>query len=471
MESKHPACIDETRREDVRKAPLYGLDFVEIASDDQLTLEVFFLGQAPQNLRAANLVITGGSRITDVRVTAVHVHRVPDPSFDDYMTVRVNQAGDFSTYTLRLVKVDERGRPTGAPMDGFDPVYDRVDFSFKAGCPSDLDCKPEQVCPPAPLPQPEINYLARDYGSFRQLILDRLAVTMPDWKETHVPDIGITLVEILAYAGDYLAYYQDAVATEAYLGTARQRISVRRHARLVDYAMHEGCNARTWITLSTDRKAPIPADGVFFITGFAGAPDRPILTLDDLRGVPPGSFEVFEPLVADRSQPITVYAEHSEILFYTWGDRECCLGAGATSATLIDGWTNVAPTPPDLKIDRPRTPRANTSASAASGGEPPGAIRALNLKAGDVLIFEEVIGPGTGNPSDADPRHRQAVRLTRVTPAIDPLYHPYGPDWGQPVSRSSGARRMRSPFRCASRCAGPRRNAHTFRTSASHAAT
>ena len=67
---------------------------------------------------------------------------------------------------------------------------------------------------------------------------------MPDWQETHAPDLGVALVELLAYAGDYLSYYQDAVATEAYLGTARQRISVRRHARLVDYRMHEGCNAR-----------------------------------------------------------------------------------------------------------------------------------------------------------------------------------------------------------------------------------
>ncbi len=31
------------------------------------------------------------------------------------------------------------------------------------------------------------------------------------------------------------------------LGTARRRVSVRRHARLVDYFMHEGCNARMWV--------------------------------------------------------------------------------------------------------------------------------------------------------------------------------------------------------------------------------
>ena len=38
--------------------------------------------------------------------------------------------------------------------------------------------------------------------------------------------------------------------TEAYLDTARRRISVRRHVRLVDYPMHEGCNARAWVHAS-----------------------------------------------------------------------------------------------------------------------------------------------------------------------------------------------------------------------------
>src|SRR3989442_627943 len=95
--------------------------------------------------------------------------------------------------------------------------------------------------------QPLIDYMAKDYQSFRQLMLDRLSATLPGWQERHAPDLGIALVEALAYVADYLSYYQDAVATEAYLGTARQRISVRRHARLLDYVLHEGCNARAWV--------------------------------------------------------------------------------------------------------------------------------------------------------------------------------------------------------------------------------
>ena len=68
---------------------------------------------------------------------------------------------------------------------------------------------------------PEIDYLAKDYASFRQLMLDHLALRVPGWTERSEADLGIVLVEILAYVADYLSYYQDAVATEAYLGTAR----------------------------------------------------------------------------------------------------------------------------------------------------------------------------------------------------------------------------------------------------------
>jgi hypothetical protein len=41
-------------------------------------------------------------------------------------------------------------------------------------------------------------------------------------KENQPADIGIVLVESLAYVGDLLSYYQDRVATEGYLPTARE---------------------------------------------------------------------------------------------------------------------------------------------------------------------------------------------------------------------------------------------------------
>lgn len=352
--------------------------------------------------------------------------------------------------------------PPQAPLKGIDPRFACLDFSFKVGCPSDLDCQPVDTCAPDLAPPPEISYLAKDYGTFRQLILDRLALIMPEWRERHVPDLNITLVELLAYVGDYLSYYQDAVATEAYLDTARQRISVRRHTRLVDYRLHEGVNARAWVTVETAADLePLPANSLYFITGFPDIPAASgrIVRHEDLQYVARTDYEVFEPLVQPPDRPLQFYQAHSRIRFYTWGELECCLAKGATRATLWDEppTTGEPPPPPPSPEGEPApygyasTPEKSAKPGKPSKSEqqdhaarpayspksgypskkgkgydqepepPPPPPRLLHLEPGDVLIFEEVIGPVTGNPADADPTRRHAVRLTSVTPAVDGL--------------------------------------------------
>src|SRR5690606_1639065 len=262
------SCCNDPRRRDVRAfGGRVGLDFVEV-SDDQLALHVYFLGKLPPELAedgptlSRHLRIEGGTRVTGIGIVDVDPHASAEQDVDDWLVVRLDRRGDHSRYRLRLLDVE-----------ALDPMYASAEFSFKVGCPSDLDCAPAQACVETPPPEPSIHYLARDYASFRRLILDRLALVSPEWDPLHVPDLGITLVELLAYAGDYLAYYQDAVATEAYLHTARQRISVRRHARLVDYRMHEGCNARAWVAIETAQDASLPADRMVFLSGIdADAP-------------------------------------------------------------------------------------------------------------------------------------------------------------------------------------------------------
>jgi hypothetical protein len=402
-------CQQDDRRDAVRRVKgLNGLDYIEV-SNDQLTLTVFFLGKLPPELSEEKpglekfLQLEGGRRVTDIQITKVKPVSDPDPEKDDQLVITLDKYGDFSTYTLSL-----------AGVENIDPRYDHVDFNFKINCPSDLDCAPVCKCEPRTFTEPEINYLAKDYASFRQLILDRLALLVPDWKERHVPDLGIALVELLAYSGDYLSYFQDAVATEAYLDTARQRISVRRHARLVDYKLSEGCNARAWVCIQTDSDFGLDPADASFTTGF----DDPqlagkiILNWDDLRSVPASAYEVFEAMPLESGAQIQVYAAHTEIDFYTWGEKECCLERGSTSATLVDDWVKKEPSPqPSDQAD----PKATASQSSRE--------RKLRfLKPGDVLIFEEILGPITGNRADVDPTRRHTVRLTKVTPGEDALY-------------------------------------------------
>ena len=380
-------CQTDTRREAVRSLEgRNGLDYIEVG-DDQCTLYVYFLGKLPPELSRNGpgleqyLQIAGGDSITGINVVRVDAERNSDPERDDCLIVTVDKPGDFSVYTLslsadaritlvsgKILRLDEL--PVG-PLPG---AYTRdLPFSFKVGCPSDLDCTPCCECRQPLLDEPRISYLAKDYASFRQLILDRLALLSPDWAERHVPDLGLTLVEVLAYVGDHLSYYQDAVATEAYLGTARQRISVRRHVRLVDYRLHEGCNARAWVHLDVSEDLALPPAGVAFVSG--GNAARPlqqnVLGTDQLASVPSSAYEYFEPLLADMTLPVQLRQAHNQICFSTWGQRQCCLMQGATAATLLaQGRARTHCRPADGRHHWHRCQRGAAAArpGAASGG-------------------------------------------------------------------------------------------------------
>ena len=93
------------------------------------------------------------------------------------------------------------------------------------------------------------------------------------------------------------------MATEAYLQTARRRVSVRRHARLVDYYLHEGCNARAWVFVETSEDTDWMAlDDIFFVTSYRGVPPGGTVLSDrDLVKVPPSWYEVFEPIQLARA--------------------------------------------------------------------------------------------------------------------------------------------------------------------------
>lgn len=391
-------CCDENRRMLVRAHPtLNGIDYVEILDSEapagsprQRTLLVRFVKPAPP-LTRENFDISGGDRIRDVAILWATPAAAPDatlvspaeaallaalPDPDEVIALRTDSSGDHSTYGLHLVAA----ALSLAPPAGIDPLLATVRFSFKVECASDFDCAPEHACPEEEAPPVAINYLAKDYRSFRRLMLDRMAQTIPEWRERNAADLGVALVEMLAYVGDRLSYAQDAVATEAYLGTARRRSSVRRHARLVDYAMHDGANARAWVQVAVFPGAPVeivPGEATF-LTRLAG-----IDTIVDPAQVAPPSGRlllrnptIFEPLHAK-----TLHEPLNEIFFHDWGDAGCCLAKGAVRATLRGDFPMLSP--------------------------------------GDVLVFEERIGPRTGREADADPARRWAVRLVQVVAGLE----------------------------------------------------
>jgi predicted phage baseplate assembly protein len=295
-------CRDDApRRAAIRAGALNGLDFIDVDVADKTKLRLHFIaapGKLRDELTPANFTITGGRGVRDIAVTDVRFGAQDTPDAD-VCTASVDRVGDISTYTLRVVAA-VRGHGTDQPHPGFDPQHDSLCFSFASDALATLDCASAPVCPPPVRVRPEIDYLAKDYASFRQLLLDRLALTLPAWTERSEPDLLLALVELLAYEGDRLSYLQDAVATEAYLHTARQRISLRRHARLVDCFLREGCNARAWVFVEASEDSPsFSPEDFFFATSHPGASgDGTPVTVADLAHVPATVYEVFEPLIA-----------------------------------------------------------------------------------------------------------------------------------------------------------------------------
>ena len=64
-----------------------------------------------------------------------------------------------------------------------------IRINFKAGCPSEFDCADVHACPPATPPEPRLDYLAKDYDSFRRLMLDRMSQLVPGFAERSPADV------------------------------------------------------------------------------------------------------------------------------------------------------------------------------------------------------------------------------------------------------------------------------------------
>ncbi|NIQ54823.1 MAG: putative baseplate assembly protein, partial [Gammaproteobacteria bacterium] len=139
---------------------------------DQRALHVHFIGAAPPPPglvgRPEQIRIVGGRRI---RVRATDVSADVEDG-ETFLVVSIDQPGDFSDYVLEL-----------PPLPGLDEAYRRCAFNFKAVCPTRFDCRP--ASPPEP-PAPEglvVDYMAKDYASFRQALIDLIPRLSPEWTE------------------------------------------------------------------------------------------------------------------------------------------------------------------------------------------------------------------------------------------------------------------------------------------------
>ena len=290
-------------------ASVNGIDFVEIANAAQTELRVHFLNAVNVEGTIGTPAITGGETIPTVTVLPVSAS---DWGWDDghaAVTLHVKAPGDFSRYTLTI------------PSPVLDRFFDHIQFSFKAGCPSGLDCEtPAAACPPPIGNPPPIDYLAKDFLSFRQALLDFSTLRYPGWQERSEADFGVMFLEALSAIADELSYTQDRIATESTLLTATERRSVLRHARLVDYEPMPPVSAATWLQFEVSE-------------GTDSIPHRLAATAPGADGTP----ITFETGIGLRDSSAYPPANHLwnryavvPIAAYWFDDSEQCLTAGAT---------------------------------------------------------------------------------------------------------------------------------------------
>lgn len=100
-------------------------------------------------------------------------------------------------------------------------------------------------------PRPVTDYLARDATSLLAAMRELIPRRLPEWTDfANEADFGNVLLELFAHLGDVLSYYQDRVAGESFLGTARTRRAVIDHLRLIGYRLGTAAPAAAALSLT-----------------------------------------------------------------------------------------------------------------------------------------------------------------------------------------------------------------------------
>ena len=300
-------------------------------------------------------------QVISVSWTAYHV-----------LSAVLNNPGDFTLYKIYINDRQLAGDPYR-----IDPYFNNVTFNFKANCPSDLDCKQgEHECPPEELEDFPIDYLARDFWSYRTALFDFASLRYPDWADRLEADAGVMMVELMSSLGDEMAYYQDRVNREAYLETATQRRSIRRHARLIDYQMHDGLGATGWLDFSIDAGSMAIAPG---INVMSMSDDNTRIDFETGNGI--------DEIDSGKTYPISSAA--NEFTPHLWDEDDTCLPVGST----------------ELYIQGHHATTLNPNAVPA------------NEKLGKWILIKT-------QPTDpAETQQAQLVRLTSATDTTDPVFN------------------------------------------------
>lgn len=320
----------------VAPAALTGVDFLWVNPANHRELAVFFVIEPDALARPVN------TAMNEFSATIIGQEDGREIEIDAYSWVSRVDATGAARLTLTLLAHEDGGfqiyrlQATDTPIDAGDSRIDRfcdtLEFSFKQGCPSPFDCKPSLACPPSEITDYPIDYLARDFESFRAALSAFATDRYPDWDINTPPDFGAMVAELFAALGDEFAFLQDGLKAEGYIETLQERRSFSQLARLLDFRPDPGQSAT----------------GDVIMRLYAGDL-RPPGTLANLVNLPPGvrlwadqqdrppiPFEVGES-IADMIAGVPTYPLHThwtDLAVYQPDPSLPCLERGAREVLL-----------------------------------------------------------------------------------------------------------------------------------------
>jgi hypothetical protein len=326
MESRRAALCAQSPR------VVTGIDFVQVVDATlQDQLHVFFviepddmtpdlctpamIGTPATNLTVTIEAVHGGAAITIVdmfwrQVTLGSVTRI-------CLEINVAEPGGFEPCRLSLGDVGGQ----------IDPFLGTVIFDFKQACPTGFDCEADHECVPEAGVDFPVDYLARDFESYRRALLDFAAQRYPEWREPIEADLGAMLMEIMAALGDEFAYIQDRNDAESRFATATQRASLAAFARLVDYSVDHGQAAHGEVVLTAIAGGEVPEDAVLWAAG-AG--------------------QTLVPFSTDAA--VWVHPAWNAVAVHNPDLEDLCIAKGQTSILMAPGTLPAGATPPDPDV-------------------------------------------------------------------------------------------------------------------------
>lgn len=261
-----------------------------------------------------------------------------------------------------------------------------------------------------------LDYTDRDFDSLRARLESLIRSVFPDWTSFQVANFGVILIELYAFVGGILGFYQDNQSGESRIVTATQRKNIIALAKLVGFSPtgNVAATAELTVTLAAPpvggftlpigqevRTKQVTDPAKFQLLAVASIPaltDPPTVTVDvensavqveqfTSNTLPNQEFELSEVPFIDDSLAITAadgaYTEVENFLSSTGTDRHFVVVVDQNDRATIKFGNGVNGTIPQGTIDT----------DYKTGGGTAGNVDATNISVIDGSFTDDISNP------------------------------------------------------------------------------